>query len=346
MTLLLRFFIITTLLLPSVGWCANSPNKEQQKDFMLDYNKAMGAFIGLAIGDALGTTLEFKSRDTYQHLTEIVGGGPFDLEPGGWTDDTSMALCIAQSLNANQGFDPNDIMDRFVRWYQKGENSVKGYCFDIGHTTKLALEKYVRDHNPFAGSQNPKFAGNGGIMRLSPVPIFYAFDLEKAIDFSKQQSALTHAAPECLDAAGLMGAMIAKAIQGASKQEVLEAKFYHAQEPAVQNLIGASPAYQQKKRQDISSSGYVIASLEAALWCIWQTDNFKDALLLAANLGDDADTVAAITGQIAGAIYGMSKIPAEWVEKLAWKDQLLMEGNLWHFERSFRPRAYKSSIKY
>ncbi len=301
-------------------------------------DRALGAFIGLAIGDALGTTLEFTKRDNYEHLTDLVGGGPFKLKAGEWTDDTSMALCIAQSLNATykvnssqgsadlkEAFSPKDIMDRFVRWYENGENSVKGYCFDIGNVTRSALANYQSDGNPIAGSNDPKSAGNGGIMRLAPVPIFYHHSLEDAVRFSKEQSALTHAAPECIDAAGLMGAMIARAIQGISKEDVLKADFYHAHEPKIKELIGKHPVYKDKQRHQISSSGYVVASLEAALWCIEQTDNFKDAVLLAANLGDDADTVGAITGQIAGAIYGLSDIPDDWVEKIAWKKRLIQE---------------------
>ena len=160
-------------------------------------------------------------------------------------------------------------------------------------------------------------------MRLSPVAIFFHDNVEQAVTFSKKQSALTHASPECIDAAGLMGAMIAMAIQGKSKQAVLQADFYQATEPKIKSLIGKSPDYLKKRRSEISSSGYVVASLEAALWCIANTENFQDAVLLAANLGDDADTVAAITGQIAGAIYGFSNIPETWVNKLAWKDELI-----------------------
>ena len=137
-------------------------------------DRALGCLLGLAVGDALGTTLEFARRDSRPAVTDMVGGGPFGLPPGAWTDDTSMALCLAESLLAHGRVDPHDLMTRFVRWYRDGHNSVTGTCFDIGGATRAALERFLRTGDPLAGSTDPRSAGNGSIMRLAPVPLAYA----------------------------------------------------------------------------------------------------------------------------------------------------------------------------
>jgi ADP-ribosyl-[dinitrogen reductase] hydrolase len=141
---------------------------------ILRRDRAIGALIGLVVGDAVGTTLEFTSRDTYARLTDMIGGGPFRLERGQWTDDTSMALCLAESLLANRRLDPLDLMRRFCRWRDGGENSCTGRCFDIGGTVSAALSHFERTGDPMAGSSDPNTAGNGSLMRLSPVVIFWA----------------------------------------------------------------------------------------------------------------------------------------------------------------------------
>ncbi len=135
-------------------------------------DRARGALLGLAVGDALGTTLEFTERDRKPHHTEMTGGGPFGLEPGQWTDDTSMALALADSLVERRGFDPRDLMTRFVAWRKKGDYSCTGTCFDIGITTQRALTTFQRTGEPFAGSTALDDAGNGSIMRLAPAVLF------------------------------------------------------------------------------------------------------------------------------------------------------------------------------
>src|SRR3990172_9047568 len=121
-------------------------------------NRAVGCLLGLAIGDAVGTTLEFRARDTYPPLTDMIGGGPFNLKTGEWTDDTSMALCLADSLIACGDLDESDLMRRFLRWWRHGENSVNGRCFDIGNSTRHALETFERTGNPRSGSRKPETA--------------------------------------------------------------------------------------------------------------------------------------------------------------------------------------------
>ena len=283
-------------------------------------DRAVGALLGLAAGDAVGTTLEFTRRDANPPLTDMVGGGPFGLEAGQWTDDTAMALALGNSLAESNAFDPEDCMTRFVSWFRSGAYSCTGTCFDIGGATSAALSQFERDGNPFAGSKHPDSAGNGSLMRLSPVAIWGARRGEdKIAEVARLQSGLTHDAAECIAACEGFAVLTARAILGRSQVEVL-APFPFDGPPRVAEIFAG--AWRNKSRDQISSSGYVVHSLEAALWSVDNTQSFEEAILLAANLGDDADTVAAITGQLAGALYGASAIPLHWRARLAWHDKI------------------------
>lgn len=259
------------------------------------FDRARGALLGLAVGDAIGTTVEFKPRGSFALLTDMVGGGPFRLLLGQWTDDTSMALCLAVSLVEN-GFDLHDQMQRYVRWHDEGYMSSNGRCFDIGIATSSALERFRRTGNPVAGSRNPGSAGNGSIMRLAPVPIHYLETPEQAIEMSAAQSTTTHQAPECLAACRLLAEVLVRALQGSSKGDVLApSRQTLPMSSALQSV--AQGYYKTRSEDQIKGSGYVVQSLEAALWCFWRTESFEACVLLAANLGDDADTTAAVRGQ-------------------------------------------------
>lgn len=274
-----------------------------------------GALLGLAVGDAIGTTVEFKPRGKFEPLTDMVGGGPFGLPPGAWTDDTSMALCLASSLIERQGFDPKDQMERYCRWHEEGYMSSTGECFDIGMTVYTALQRFRNTGDPFSGLTNERSAGNGCLMRLAPVPMFFHHDRELAIAMSGESARTTHGARECVEASKLFGAMLHAALDGAGKHEMLLNHGLHEiTSPKIREI--ADGAYRGKRIQEIRGSGYVVESLEAALWCFDQTDGFGEAVLLAANLGDDADTTAAICGQLAGAFYGEKGIPEDWLNKL------------------------------
>ena len=283
-------------------------------------NRARGALLGLAVGDAIGTTVEFQPRGSFTPLTDMVGGGPFKLLPGQWTDDTSMALCLAVSLVEN-GFDSHDQMQRYVLWHDEGYMSSNGRCFDIGNATSSALERFRRTGNPVAGSTKVDSAGNGSIMRLAPVPIYYLDTPELAIQMSEAQSKTTHRAPECLVASRLLAEALIRALQGMKKTEVL-APFQQAMPMSDALKFIAEGQYKTKSETQIRGSGYVVESLEAAFWCFWQTASFQDCVLLAANLGDDADTTAAVAGQLAGAFYGESGIPVQWLKKLAMAKEI------------------------
>src|ERR687892_1011428 len=232
-----------------------------------------------------------------------------------------MALCLATSLVETDGFNPKDQMDRYCRWWKEGYLSSNGDCFDIGNTVTAALSLYCKTGDPMAGSTNPRSAGNGSIMRLAPVPMFYYADLAAAIRYSAESSRTTHGAPECVDACRLLAGIIYRALSGRSKEDVLfgEAGSFQG-EPKITMI--AQGEYRDKSVGEIRGTGYVVESLEAALWCFLQTDTFEEAILKAANLGDDADTTAAICGQVAGAFYGESGIPNKWLERLAMRQEI------------------------
>jgi len=279
-----------------------------------------GCLLGLACGDAVGTAVEFRSRGSFAPLTDMIGGGPFGLEPGQWTDDTSMALCLAESLINKGGFDANDQMGRYLNWWQWGYLSSTGECFDIGATVRQALMQYQQTGNPFAGSTDPQTAGNGSLMRLAPVPLFYYPDIAQVIKFSAESSRTTHAAPEAIECCQLFGEILANALQGKPKASLLHIEGSILNEPKVADI--AKGQYLGKSRAEIFGTGYSVACLEAALWCFHHTETFESAVLEAANLGDDADTTAAIVGQLAGTYYGVGGIPKRWLTKLHMRDEI------------------------
>lgn len=283
-------------------------------------DRCEGALVGLACGDAVGTTVEFSARGSFRPLTDMVGGGPFGLRPGQWTDDTSMALCLAESLLACQGFDATDQMGRYLNWWRRGYLSSTGRCFDIGNTVRSALYRYETTRQPFAGSEDPNTAGNGALMRLAPVVLFFHPDAALVQTFAVDSTRTTHAAPEALDCSRLLAHVISRALDGADKEVTLDAASLALASPKVAAL--AAGAWRGKAEADIRGSGYAVDSLEAALWCFHQTETFEMAVLRAANLGDDADTTAAIVGQIAGAHYGVQGIPASWRARLHMADDI------------------------
>lgn len=307
-------------------------------------NRAIGALVGLAVGDAVGTTLEFKERDS-ENITDMVGGGPFQLEPGQWTDDTSMALCLGYALL--KGHEINSIdwateqLSNYQNWYKNGYCSSNGYCFDIGGTTRTAIQNFIKSGSL---TNNSHFldSGNGSLMRLAPIPIYYnaVYGVEKyntLVQAAVMSSITTHASSLCIQSCIAFATLLNRAINGIQIPDGVEPssstkgslltlpeqiwELTGVNETLVIDIMNGS--YKTKTRDQIRSSGYVIDSLEAALWAFYSTDNFKDAILLAANLGDDADTVAAITGQLAGAYYGLDGIPTDWVDKITNKDEII-----------------------
>ena len=283
--------------------------------------RARGCLLGLAVGDAVGTTVEFMPRGSFDPVTDLGGGEPFNLPAGAWTDDTSMALCLGASLLECGTFDAADQMRRYVDWCQNGTMSSTGRCFDIGITTRAALARFQHDGNPLAGSTDPWSGGNGCVMRLAPVPIFWHRDIELAAKWAGESSRTTHGAAECVEASQLMARMLVAALNGQSKDEVL---FGHDPAPFREPKVRAIAAgeYRAKSIDQIRGSGYVIDCLEASAWCFWHSASYREAVLMAVNLGDDADTTGAVCGQLAGACYGDEGIPPEWRSVLVMRDEI------------------------
>jgi ADP-ribosylglycohydrolase len=287
-----------------------------------------GALLGLAAGDAVGTTVEFQSPGSFPPVVDMTGGGPFHLEAGQWTDDTSMALCLAESLLERGGFDPGDQLERYVRWHRKGHLSSTGKCFDVGNTVAGALRHYEATGDVFSGPTDPKSAGNGSIMRLAPVALFYAHAPREAMHWAAESSRTTHGAAEAVDACRYLAALLVGAVRGASKDELLSPGYAPERgawqerplAPAIAEIAAGS--FRRKEPPAIKGTGYVVASLEAALWALDRAASFEDGCLRAVNLGDDADTTGAIYGQLAGAIYGEEGIPAKWRKKLAMRERI------------------------
>lgn len=285
-------------------------------------DRLRGALVGLAVGDAVGTTVEFRPPGSFAPVTDMVGGGPFGLAPGQWTDDTAMALCLAESLIECRAFDAADQMRRYVRWWREGHRSSTGRCFDIGTTTRRALAAFERTGDPYSGPEAPDTAGNGSLMRLAPLAIF-ARRFDAAFRAFADGSRTTHGARVAVDACRYLGALLLGAFAGACKAELLAphytplAGYWDAHPLCPEVAAIADGSFRRKQPPAIRGTGYAAASLEAALWAFHASATFREGCLLAVNLGDDADTTAAVYGQLAGAFYGEQAIPAEWRERLA-----------------------------
>lgn len=306
---------------------------------MKQIERYRGCLLGLAVGDALGTTLEFRPPGSFKPIDDMVGGGPFGLEPGQWTDDTSLALCLAESLVERNGFDPIDQLERYLSWRDTGHLSSTGACFDIGATTQDAISRFDRTREPFPGPTDPYSAGNGSIMRLAAIPMFYAASPAEAILMSGQSSRTTHGATEAVDGCRYLGGLLCGALNGISKDELLSAGYspvenYWTEYP-LSKLIDevAQGSFKKLEPPDIQGQGYVVKSLEAALWAFERSDSYHEGCLMAANLGDDADTTAAVYGQLAGAFYGESGIPESWRSKITHRNLI----------ESFADRLYRTS---
>lgn len=295
----------------------------ERADLSLDRRR--GALLGLAVGDALGAAVEFLPPGSFEPVSGYRGGGAHRLAAGEWTDDTSMALALADSI-AERGWDLHDQAERYVAWWKTGAYSVNGRAFDIGVTTAAALRRFAATRDVrMSGDDSPQASGNGSIMRLAPVPVacmtLFPGSNDQLVQRLIESSVTTHASSQCVSACAYMGVVLCGLLHGLPREHVLGPEFVrthlngHSLDAEVEEV-----AHGSYRRQTPIGSGYVVRSLEAALWAFHDAADFREAVLRAVNLGDDADTTGAVCGQFAGAYFGESGIPAEWRDGLRGRD--------------------------
>lgn len=287
-----------------------------------------GCLLGLAVGDALGAPIESFLPPDFEPVEGMVSGGVFDLPAGYWTDDTALALCLAESLVMCKGHEPVDQLERYLRWYTEGYMSSTGKCFGLGGTMDKALKRFQETREPYCGPSDPALATNGSIMRLAPVAMFYCAEPSETISKSEDSSRTTHQARESRDACRYLGALLVGALRGAKKEILLSERYEPVPgiwdkeplAPAIDALAGGS--FKHRNPPNITGLGSAVETLETALWAFWNTESFRDGCLMAVNLGGDADTAGAVYGQLAGAFYGESSIPEKWLAQLIQKDKI------------------------
>jgi len=292
--------------------------------FKNDKSRFIGSILGLAVGDALGAPLEFQDELTRPNVKEMQSCSHL---PGGyWTDDTSMALCIIDSLINRNGFDLQDQMNNFVKWYKKGFLSSRTYCFDIGNTIREALDMYIdsgkinTDIDEFDNNLS-----NGTLMRLAPIPLYYYNDVDKAAKQSVKHTLLTHPSIECCEASALLSTFITCSFNNHKcKANLIKdvARFASKHFPGLEDwfkLFVTNP----NKPSTKDHVGYIMTSLEMALWAFLSTDDFNLGVIECINWGGDTDTYAAIYGQLAGAYYGYMNIKESWTRDLYRHDDII-----------------------
>lgn len=273
-------------------------------------DRAVGSLVGLAVGDALGAPVEFCRRGTFEPVVGLRAGGYFKLPEGAWTDDTAMALCLAQSLLEHPELDAKDLLDRFCRWASTGENTSTGVCVGIGQNTLRVLGNFHRTGALFAPDTRQKSDGNGAAMRLAPVALRHWQNPVEARRIADLQSRTTHYSDLSASACAYLAAILCDLISGRDWTDALSAVLDPEWPESIQRI--AKETWQLRTLDSINSTGFVVHTLEAALWAVGTTNGFEEALLKAVNLGDDADSVGAVAGQLAGARYGLSAIPTAW----------------------------------
>lgn len=302
---------------PRLTWLGGELLDVQRKLASTDAGRYMGAMLGLACGDALGVTVEFQSRRQIRRsfpdgIREIQGGGPFGFARGQWSDDTAMALAVARGI-VEAPADPVEAVGRyFLAWYD-------GHPPDVGNTVRLALESYrrlgswERAAELVAAELGDRAGGNGALMRTLPTALAYGPSVEQAVRIAR----MTHPHPESDAAVTAYHTAVAAVLRGASKQEAVEAAIA-ASGPLAERLAGVRGLLEEEVR----STGYVVDTLEAALWSFLRTDSLEACIVTAVNLGDDTDTVGAVAGGLAGAYYGVLAVPRRWSVVLQGRGEL------------------------
>lgn len=262
-------------------------------------NKLKDAIYGLAVGDALGLPVQFKYRDQYPLVESMIPDAFTKLPKGTFSDDTSMALAICDSIRKNGRIDVNDIRHNFEEWLNNGKYTQTGLAIDIGSTCGNAIEDK-------RGYDDEWSQGNGSLMRTIPLAFVQGITDEEI----RQVSAITHAHQNCMDACVYYVRIAGDLLEEKSLKDSIR---LHITENSVYQRIRQ---IEKLSREEIKSSGYVVDTFEAAMWCLMTTDNYRDCLIKAVNLGDDTDTVGAVAGGLAGIMYGIDKIPKEWIDNI------------------------------
>lgn len=300
-------------------------------------DKVIGGLLGLCIGDALGVPVEFQSREKLRRnpVKDMTGYGTHNQPPGTWSDDSSLTFCLAESLC--NGFDLRDITDKFVKWMYEGYWTPWGKAFDVGHTTQIAISRLKKGVDPLeAGPTDERSNGNGSLMRILPL-IFYVekMDKEEQFEITHQVSRITHGHIRSQMACGIYVQFEINLFNGdapeAAYEKMKDAVLkYYSKEPYIEELSHFSRILASDISKlpidSIKSSGYVVDSLEACLWCFLNNDSYKDTVITAVNLGGDTDTIGALAGGLAGIYCGYEGIPKEWVQKIAKVDEIIKLG--------------------
>ena len=308
---------------------------------MKDKNIWLNGIMGVVVGDALGLPVQFSYREELEEkpVTEMIGHGVFNMPVGSWSDDSSLTLATLSSINELNRIDTEDIMKRFVRWYDDGEYTPFGYAYDIGYTCEMAICKYKETHDhKTCGLDDERSNGNGSLMRIMPACLYVYEKVmdsdmteEQAVELIHEVSALTHAHLRSQIACGIYYFLVKSILNHAGtlrerlQEGINDAMNYYRKD--IRNLVQVAfyhrlmnlEEFKDSPSDMIKSGGYVVETIEAAVWCLLNTDNLKDCLLKAVNLGYDTDTVAAGAGGLAGLYYGFSCIPEEWLDKIQKK---------------------------
>ena len=290
--------------------------------------------FGIATGDALGVPVEFLSRETLAKdpISDMIGFGSHNQPPGTWSDDSSLSFCLAESLAADGDLDA--IAQNFVKWKYDNFWTANGEVFDIGATTREAIEKLYNGMAPSASGSNDEFSnGNGSLMRIAPL-VFFLLDkpIHKRFEITRQVSSITHAHIRSVIACFYYLEFARQLLKRKNKFEIyrhlknkvstfLQSMFIEGNEIAILNALLHEDIYKRSEHK-IESNGYVLHTLEASIWCLFNTHNYKDAVLKAVNLGEDTDTTSAVVGGLAGLLYGFETIPQAWINKLAKSNEI------------------------
>ena len=289
-----------------------------------------GALVGLAVGDALGAAVQHRKRGSFTTVSDMLGGGPFELPRGGWTDDTAMALCLAESLIECARFDPADQMARYQLWQREGHLTSTGECVGITASVAKALATARWSGKAFAGSHDPAQLDKEALSRVAPAVLFFLAEPREAIQYAAESARTTQQSPVVLDACRYLAALLVGALGGAGRQQLLAPRYSPVpglwEERGLKEPVEviATGSYRRKASADLDGGGTVLQTLEAALWALDHSGNFREGALLAVNLGLDADVTGAVYGQLAGALYGLGGIPPNWRAALLKRD--LIEG--------------------